>query len=105
MYSPQGETMEVPYIHPTDVDWTPTVRHTPSFRSSNLALKDSKLNQLFQYILPFFFSPRLHPRHVEVPRLGVSSELQLPAYTMATATQDLSRVSESTPQLTATLDP
>ena len=31
-----------------------------------------------------------HPWHVEVPRLGVESELQLPAYTTATATWDLS---------------
>ena len=29
---------------------------------------------------------------MEVPRLRVESELQLPAYTTATATQDLSRV-------------
>ena len=33
-----------------------------------------------------------HLRHIEVPRLGVKSELQLPAYTTATATQDPSRV-------------
>ena len=31
-------------------------------------------------------------QHVEVPRLGVESELQLTAYTTATATQDLSHV-------------
>ena len=30
----------------------------------------------------------LHSQHVEVPRLGVQSELQLPAYATATATQD-----------------
>ena len=30
----------------------------------------------------------LGPWHMEVPRLGVQSELQLPAYTTATATQD-----------------
>ena len=30
----------------------------------------------------------LHPRHMEVPRLGVKSELQLLAYATATATQD-----------------
>ena len=34
----------------------------------------------------------LHPRHLEVPRLGVESKLQLLASTTATATQDLSRV-------------
>ena len=31
-----------------------------------------------------------HMRHMEVPRLGVESELQLPAYTTATAKWDLS---------------
>ena len=31
-----------------------------------------------------------HPWHMEVPRLGAESELQLPAYTIATATPDLS---------------
>ena len=34
----------------------------------------------------------LHPWHMEIPRLGVQLELQLPAYTTATATQDPSRV-------------
>ena len=34
----------------------------------------------------------LDTRHVEVPRLGVESELQLPAYTTATGTPDLSCV-------------
>ena len=33
-----------------------------------------------------------HPRHMEVPRLGVQSELQLPVYTTATATWDLNCV-------------
>ena len=40
----------------------------------------------------FFFFFFLGPQHMEVPRLGVESELQLPAYTTATATQDLSHV-------------
>ena len=34
----------------------------------------------------------LHPQHMEVPRLGVELELQLPAYTTVTATKDLSHV-------------
>ena len=38
---------------------------------------------LFFVFLPFL---GLLSRHVEVPRLGVSSELQLPAYATATAT-------------------
>ena len=40
---------------------------------------------------------------MEVPRLGVQLELQLPAYTAATATQDLSAVCDL--QLMATPDP
>ena len=38
---------------------------------------------------------------MEVPRVGVTSELQLPAYTTATATGDPSHVCDLTPQLTA----
>ena len=34
----------------------------------------------------------LHMQHMDVPRLGVKSDLQLPAYATAMATQDLSRV-------------
>ena len=34
------------------------------------------------------------PQHMEVPRLGVRSELQLTAYTTATATRDLSRTGD-----------
>ena len=34
----------------------------------------------------------LHLQHMEVPRLGVELELQLPAYTTAIATQDLSYI-------------
>ena len=40
----------------------------------------------------FFFFLGPHPWHMEVPRLGVQSELQLPAYARATATRDLSRI-------------
>ena len=45
----------------------------------------------FFSFLPFL---GLHPRHMEVPRLGVQWELQPPAYARATAMQDLSRVCE-----------
>ena len=45
---------------------------------------------------PFFFFFLVflgpHLRHMEIPRLGVESELQLAAYTTATATQDPSRI-------------
>ena len=40
--------------------------------------------------LSFIFPLGPHPWHVEVPRLRVEWELQLPAYTTATATWDLS---------------
>ena len=45
-------------------------------------------------------------QHIEVPRLRVESELQLPAYTTATAMQDLSDLKlRTTPQIMATPDP
>ena len=42
--------------------------------------------------LTFFFFLGLHLLHMEIPRLGVESELQLLAYTTATATPDQSHV-------------
>ena len=50
------------------------------------------------FIVSFFFFffflvfLGLHPQHMEVPRLGIELELQLPAYITATATWDPSRV-------------
>ena len=44
----------------------------------------------FFFCLFVFLGP--HPRHMEAPRLGVQSELQLLAYTRATATWDLSHI-------------
>ena len=40
---------------------------------------------------PFFFF-QLHMQHIEVPRLGVESELQLLAYTTVTAAPDPSHI-------------
>ena len=45
----------------------------------------------------FFFFLGLHRRHMEVPRLGVESELQLLAYTTAAAMQNLSHVCDLHP--------
>ena len=45
-----------------------------------------------------------HLRHMEVPRLGIKSELRLPAYTTAAAMQDLSHIATYT-TTTATPDP
>ena len=58
------------------------------------------VNTLWQFLIfkKFFFFNFFfcflgpHPRHIEVPRLWVQQELQLLAYTTATATSDLSCV-------------
>ena len=42
------------------------------------------------FVCLFFLG--LHPQHLEVPRPGVQVELQQPAYTRATATQDPSHI-------------
>ena len=44
------------------------------------------------FLFVCFLLFRAAPQHMEVPRLGVKSELQLQAYTTATATLDPSRV-------------
>ena len=54
------------------------------------------------YFFIFFLGP--HLQDMEVPGLGVESELQLLAYTTATATRDLSHMCTPTPQLMVTLD-
>ena len=46
----------------------------------------------FIFLLFFFVFLGPHMRHMDVPRLGVESELQLPAYTRATAMPDSSLV-------------
>ena len=53
--------------------------------------KASMFCLMLNFIL-FFVFLRLHPWHMEVPRLGVKWELQLLAYATATATWDPSRV-------------
>ena len=52
----------------------------------------------------FFVFLRLHLWHMEVPSLEVESELQLLAYTTATAMLDPSR-SLNLPQLVTMMDP
>ena len=44
------------------------------------------------YLFIYLFIYGLHPQNMEVPRPGAESELQLPAYATATATQDPSHV-------------
>ena len=45
----------------------------------------------FLFLFIIFFFLWLHLQHMEVPRLGVESELQLLAFTTATAMWDLRR--------------
>ena len=54
----------------------------------NTALAQEGYFCLFVCLFVAFLGP--HPWHMEVPRLEVESKLQLPAYTTATGTQDLS---------------
>ena len=51
-----------------------------------------KHSGLFIFIYFYFCFSGLHLQHMEVPRLRVKSELQLPAYTTATAMPDPSNV-------------
>ena len=59
---------------------------------SDLERRILEAKQKVSFILFFFSGP--HPRHMEVPRLGVEWELQLLVCPTATATWDLSRVCE-----------
>ena len=64
----------------------------------------SAIKNVYTYFFFFFFCfLPLHPRHMEVPRLGVEVELQLLAYTTATATSKPHL--RPTLQLTAPPDP
>ena len=50
----------------------------------------ASISCLFIYLCVYLFILGLYVQHMEVPRPGVKLELQLPAYTTAPATQDLS---------------
>ena len=50
------------------------------------------IDWLYLLFLCVFAFLGLHPRHMLVPRVGVKSEVQLPAYATTTATWDLNRV-------------
>ena len=52
----------------------------------------STLNSILLHFILFQFILGPHLQHVEIPRLGVESELQLPAYAIATAMWDPSHV-------------
>ena len=49
---------------------------------------DGEKEITFFFFFNFCLLSKAAPMHMEVPRLGVESELQLPAYTTATATRN-----------------
>ena len=63
----------------------------------------SKVNQPYTYTIFFFFFLSPHLWHMEGRRLGVESELQLPAHATAMAKQDPSHICDL--QFMATPDP
>ena len=76
----------------------------PAKNTSVLALNP----ELFcKWKTPFLFLlfVRLHPGHMDVPRLGAESEPQLPVYTTATATGRSKLPLQPTPQLITMPDP
>ena len=82
---------------PAQGGWGRGVPHTQrSLRRQTLQGHPQSLYPVSQTLISFsffFFIFLLsHPWHMEVPGLGVKSELQLPAYTTATAPPDLSSV-------------
>ena len=69
-------------------------REERKFNISSKQKKHTLKLQLVAFFFFFFFFVFLGPqlRHMDVPRLGVESELQLLAYVTATAVWDLSHV-------------
>ena len=65
-----------------------TLAVTPSLTVGFFCCCFSGLFFVFFFFFFFFYFLWPHPRHREVPRLGVEWELQLPAYTTATAMPD-----------------
>ena len=64
--------------------------HQQLWRTWNVSSMTEELGFYFIHLCICFLGP--HLRHMDIPRPGVESELQLPAYTTATATRDLSHI-------------
>ena len=74
------------------------------YTTGSLLANQKYTDFILYFLFPSFFFKGLHLQHMEVPRLGVPSELQLLAYTRVMATQDPNCVC-NLPQLTAVPDP
>lgn len=73
--------------------WPPPLRGFQKARNRTMqrlciCAYEEKIEVGLQFVFIFCFLG-LHPQHMEIRRLGVESELQLPAHTTATATWDL----------------
>ena len=75
----RGSRMAVMFLPWPLCHWIPFLCKLKETKQRNLGFR------LFIYLGP-------HPGHMKVPRLGVKSELWLPAYITATATPDPSRL-------------
>ena len=75
-----------------DLECSPWLPQAPVSPTNAGFLLGKQCHCSFLALLLFFFFLWLYLLHVEVPRLGFKSELQLPAYATATAIPDLSRV-------------
>ena len=64
----------------------------PIEQQNSAKRKSSCFPPLFFFLFPFFVFLGPHLQHMEVPRLGVELELQLLAYTTATAKPDPSHI-------------
>ena len=84
--------------------WNPCHSRDYTGSLTHCATRELQNISILKFLFCFFFLG-LHMWHMEVPKLGVESELQLPAYTTTKAMQDLSRVCDLKLQLTAMLDP
>ena len=70
--------------------WLPVRAQTPGpskgFPTRPHLSADTQADTFLIYTFFFFVFLGPHPQHMQVPRLGVESELQRPAYATATAT-------------------
>ena len=80
-------------LHPPNIRLLPLFGPESHEEACSLVapVQNNNIFTFFFLSFAFFFFGFLwsHLWHMEVPRLGVKSELQLPAYTTATATPDL----------------
>ena len=74
-------------------DWT-CISVLPRCHRSHCTTAGTPERYFLLFCLLIFVFLGMRPQHIEVPRLGVATELQLPAYARTTATPDLSHVCE-----------